>query len=194
MSDYFAKAMTKFFRFVADTFFRKRYGHRAVVLETVAAVPGMIAGMLTHFASLRTLKRGYGAKIHEMLEEAENERKHLIFMLKLVKPTRLEKLIIVAAQISFSVFYFTLYMISSKTAHRMVGYFEEEAVVSYSDYIKQIDEGAIKNVPAPESAIVYYNLPSHAKLRDMLVCIRKDEEKHSLVNHGYADGEGSIIK
>jgi len=44
-TDYFAKSMTKFFRFFADTFFAKRYGHRAVVLETVAGVPGMIAGM-----------------------------------------------------------------------------------------------------------------------------------------------------
>ena len=27
-------------RWFADTFFAKRYGHRAVVLETVAGVPG----------------------------------------------------------------------------------------------------------------------------------------------------------
>jgi len=33
--------VTKFLRLFADTFFAKRYGHRAVVLETVAAVPGM---------------------------------------------------------------------------------------------------------------------------------------------------------
>ena len=39
MKDIFAKSMTKFFRFMADTFFAKRYGHRAVVLETVAGVP-----------------------------------------------------------------------------------------------------------------------------------------------------------
>ena len=59
-TDYFAKSMTKFFRFFADTFFAKRYGHRAVVLETVAGVPGMVAGMLVHLKSLRTHKRGYG--------------------------------------------------------------------------------------------------------------------------------------
>ena len=43
-----AKSMTKFFRFTADMFFRERYGHRAVVLETIAGVPGMGAGMFTH--------------------------------------------------------------------------------------------------------------------------------------------------
>ena len=46
MRDWFAMSMTKFFRFFADTFFAKRYGHRAVVLETVAGVPGMVAGMI----------------------------------------------------------------------------------------------------------------------------------------------------
>ena len=53
-------SMTKFFRFVADTFFAKRYGHRAVVLETVAGVPGMVAGMWMHLTSLRQMKTGYG--------------------------------------------------------------------------------------------------------------------------------------
>ena len=39
MSDWFARSMTMFFRFLADVFFTTRYGHRAVVLETVAGVP-----------------------------------------------------------------------------------------------------------------------------------------------------------
>ena len=38
VSDAFAYSMTKFFRFIADSFFLQRYGHRAVVLETVAGV------------------------------------------------------------------------------------------------------------------------------------------------------------
>ena len=44
MSDWFARSMTAFFRFFADAFFASRYGHRAVVLETVAGVPGKVAG------------------------------------------------------------------------------------------------------------------------------------------------------
>ena len=56
MRNFFAMSMTKFFRFMADTFFAKRYGHRAVVLETVAGVPGMVAGMMLHFKSLRKMK------------------------------------------------------------------------------------------------------------------------------------------
>ena len=48
MSDRVALAFTKLLRFVADIFFKKKYGHRAVVLQTVAAVPAMFAGMLKH--------------------------------------------------------------------------------------------------------------------------------------------------
>ena len=39
--------MTRFFRFIADTFFVDRYGHRAVVLETVAGVPALVVGKPT---------------------------------------------------------------------------------------------------------------------------------------------------
>ena len=50
-SDRFALGFTKLLRFIADTFFAKRYGHRAIVLETVAAVPGMVGAMITHLTS-----------------------------------------------------------------------------------------------------------------------------------------------
>ena len=86
ISDNFAYSMTMFFRFIADTFFAQRYGHRAVVLETVAGVPGMVAGMWMHFKSLRSMKTGYGSHIREMLAEAENERMHLMFFIEIAKP------------------------------------------------------------------------------------------------------------
>ena len=60
ISDRVALAFTKLLRFIADTFFKKKYGHRAVVLETVAAVPGMVGGMLIHLKSLRKIKEDKG--------------------------------------------------------------------------------------------------------------------------------------
>ena len=109
MRNYFAMSMTKFFRFMADTFFAKRYGHRAVVLETVAGVPGMVAGMMLHFKSLRKMKTGYGPDIREMLAEAENERMHLMFFIEIAKPNFLERLLVLIAQIIFMIFYFVIY-------------------------------------------------------------------------------------
>tara|TARA_Y100001935_G_scaffold241304_1_gene230637 strand:+ start:1300 stop:1587 length:288 start_codon:yes stop_codon:yes gene_type:complete len=94
MSDFFAKSMTAFFRFIADTFFAQRYGHRAVVLETIAGVPGMVAGMWLHFKSLRKMKMGYGPDIREMLAEAENERMHLMFFIQLTKPNWFERALV----------------------------------------------------------------------------------------------------
>ena len=186
MKDTVARSMTKFFRFFADTFFAKRYGHRAVVLETVAGVPGMVAGMLVHLRSLRKMERGNGTMIHEMLAEAENERKHLMFFIEIVHPNWFERWLIVFAQFIFWHFYLITYLISPKTAHRMTHYFEAEAVKSYTEYLSLINKGEIENVPAPQLAIEYYNLPEDAKLADMVICIRADEEKHSKVNLEYS--------
>ena len=184
--DTIAKSMTMFFRFFADTFFAKRYGHRAVVLETIAGVPGMVAGMWIHLRSLRKLKTGYGPQIRELLAEAENERMHLMFFIEIAQPNWIERGLILLAQLIFWHFYFVMYVFFPKTAHRMIHYFEMEAVRSYSDYIDMIDLGKIDNTPAPQLAIDYYGLDSNAKLRDMLRRVRDDEKKHSEVNWDYS--------
>lgn len=183
----FARSQTKFFRFLADTFFAKRYGHRAVVLETIAAVPGMVGGMLTHLKSLRRLQKGNGTKIHELLEEAENERKHLMFFIEIAQPSVLERIIIVVAQFIFWHYYLLMYLVSPRTAHLMVAYFEEEAVRSYTDYLEELDKGTLKNVPAPQIAIEYYNLSEVATLREMIHCVREDERRHMNANRKYAE-------
>ncbi len=182
-----AMAMTKFFRFMADTFFAKRYGHRAVVLETVAGVPGMVAGMWLHFKSLRKMKTGYGPDIREMLAEAENERMHLMFFIEIAKPNIFERFLVLVAQFIFMVFYFIIYVVSYRLAHRMIAYFEEEAVRSYTDYLAMVEDGQVPNVPAPELAIEYYNLEKTARLTDLIKCVRADELHHSQINHKYAD-------
>lgn len=182
MSDKFAKGQTKFFRFFADTFFAKRYGHRAVVLETIAGVPGMVAGMWIHLKSLRQMKTGYGPIIRELLAEAENERMHLMFFIEIAKPNWFERLLILVAQGIFWNYYFLMYVFFPKTAHRMVHYFEEEAVRSYTDYISLIELGRIDNPPAPQLAIDYYDMKPDATLKDMIKNVRADEQKHSDVN------------
>ena len=189
LSDRFAYSMTIFFRFIADTFFAKRYGHRAVVLETIAGVPGMVAGMWMHFKSLRSMKAGYGKHIREMLAEAENERMHLMFFIEIAKPNILERSLVIFSQFLFGAFYFFMYVFFTKTAHRMIGFFEDEAVKSYTEYLKMIEDGEIENVKAPQIAIEYYDLKSNARLIDLVKCVKADEEHHSEVNHKYADEE-----
>ena len=127
-SDHFALGFTKVLRWGADTFFAKRYGHRAIVLETVAAVPGMVGATIQHLNSLRRMKDDDGW-IRTLMEEAENERMHLMTFIEIAKPTLFERIVVMAAQWVFYIGFFMLYIISSKTAHRIVGYFEEEAVL-----------------------------------------------------------------
>jgi len=186
-SDFFALSMTKFFRFVADTFFAKRYGHRAVVLETIAGVPGMVAGMLIHLRSLRKMKTGYGSQIREMLAEAENERMHLMFFIEIAKPNVFERFLVIAAQAIFMAFYLFMYIFFPKTSHRMIGYFEDEAVKSYTEYLKLVEDGKVMNIRAPKLAIEYYNLKKDARLSDLIISVRADEMHHAEVNHDYAD-------
>ena len=188
-SDRFALAFTKLLRFCADTFFAKRYGHRAIVLETVAAVPGMVGAMFTHLSSLRRMKDDEGW-IRTLLEEAENERMHLMTFIEIAKPTLFERMVILLAQWVFLVLFSILYLFSSKTAHRVVGYFEEEAVISYTMYLKEIDEGRSPNVPAPAIAKHYWKMADDATLRDVVLLVRADEAHHRDVNHGYSSKLG----
>jgi ubiquinol oxidase len=85
MAERLALAVTRLLRFFADTFFATRYGHRAIVVETVAAMPGMVSA------------------------------------------TVLERFIILIAQWIFRLGFFLLHLDSRRTAHRLVGYSEEEA-------------------------------------------------------------------
>ncbi|CAL5438658.1 unnamed protein product [Camellia sinensis] len=153
----------KILRIPTDIFFQiildRRYGCRAMMLETVAAVPGMVGGMLLHLRSLRKFEQS-GGWIKALLEEAENERMHLMTMVELVKP---------------------------KWYERIVGYLEEEAIHSYTEYLKDIDDGKIENVPAPVIAIDYWRLPKDATLKDVITVIRADEAHHRDVNHFASD-------
>ena len=186
LSDRVALGFTKFLRFLADTFFKKRYGHRAVVLETVAAVPGMVGGMLLHLKSLRKMEDDKGW-IKILLDEAANERMHLMTFIEVAKPTFIERAIIMIAQFIFILMYLFIYLVSPRTAHRVVGYFEEEAVISYTDYLNELESGKIKDQPAPDIAINYWNLPLHATLKDVVRVIRDDEAGHRDVNHKFAN-------
>ncbi|NBQ06167.1 MAG: oxidase [Betaproteobacteria bacterium] len=187
ISDRIAWLFTKTMRFFADTFFQKRYGHRAVVLETVAGVPGMVAGMWTHLTSLRKMQTGYGPKIRTLLSEAENERMHLMTFIEIAKPNAFERLLVLIAQAIFWNLFFVIYVFFPRTAHRIVGYFEEEAVYSYTEYLREIDTGKIPNTPAPQIAIDYWKLSQDATLRDVVIAVREDEAKHRDVNHQFAD-------
>ncbi|MDP3533778.1 alternative oxidase [Halomonas sp. M1] len=185
-SDRIAYRLVRFMRFFADVFFAGRYGHRAVILETVAAVPGMVGGAIQHLHALRRIKDDDGW-IRTLLDEAENERMHLMTFIEVAKPNRFERFIIMLAQGIFFNLFFLLYLCSSKTAHRVVGYLEEEAVYSYTEYLEGIDRGEYENIPAPQIAIDYWNLPQDARLREVVVAVRADEADHRDTNHDFAD-------
>ena len=186
LADRVALGLTRLLRWGADLFFARRYGHRAVVLETVAAVPGMVGATLQHLKALRRMRDESGW-IQTLLDEAANERMHLMTFIEIARPTRLERALVLIVQGAFYNLFFLLYLLSPRTAHRVVGYFEEEAVVSYTRFLEEIDGGRIANVAAPRIAKDYWRLGEAATLRDVVLAVRADEMQHRDVNHGFAD-------
>jgi ubiquinol oxidase len=170
----------------ASILFEERYGHRAIVLETIASVPGMVGALFQHLKSLRFIRDDNGW-IKALLDEAENERIHLLVYSEITRPTIFERALIIVVQLFFYVVYSFLYLLSPRTAHRVVGYFEEEAIHSYERYLELVHEGKHENVPATALGKSYWRLNDDARLSDMIEATIKDEMLHRDVNHRFAD-------
>lgn len=195
--DTVAYTLVKICRWSFDTLSLYRFGtlttrkvvNRCLFLETVAGVPGMVGGMVRHMSSLRGMKRDHGW-IHTLLEEAENERMHLLTFMQIRKPGFVFRAAILVTQgIMFNALFF-LYLLNPRFVHRFVGYLEEEAVMTYSKIIHEIDAGRLtefNGTGIPDVARNYWRLGPDATFRDMFNVIRADEAGHRLVNHTFAD-------
>lgn len=195
--DKLALLLTKTFRTIYDNLSgynpgkmnESQYLRRCIFLETFAGVPGFIAGIIRHLQSLRYLKAD-GGWIHHLLEEAENERMHLFTWLSIRKPGILLRFSIILGQLVFLSGYSLMYIISPTLAHRFIGYLEEEAIKTYTQLLKDLDEGKLpewEKMKASEEAIKYWNLNKNAKFRDVVLSIRADECSHREFNHYFAD-------
>jgi hypothetical protein len=164
----------------------KKWLIRFIFLETVAGVPGMVGGMLRHMRSLRAMKRDNGW-IETLLEDAYNERMHLLTFLRMAEPGWFMKFMILGAQGVFCNAFFLSYLASPKICHRFVGYLEEEAVHTYTLAIQDLEAGLLpgwENLEAPEIAIKYWNMPEgHQTMKDLLYYVRADEAKHREIHH-----------
>lgn len=114
--------------------------------------------MIRHYRSLRTMKRDHGW-IHTLLEEAENERMHLLTFLEIKKPGPLFRFLVLAGQGFFANAFFLSYLISPNVCHRFVGYLEEEAVKTYTHTLELLDKGKLPKLaatPVPQVAKFYW--------------------------------------
>jgi len=159
---------------------------RIIFLETVAGVPGMVAGMLRHLRSLRTMQQDNGW-INTLLAEAENERMHLLTFMNMRKPGPVFRGMVILAQGVLCNMFFLAYLASPKTCHAAVGYLEEEAVKTYTHALKDIDSGKLwAGVSAPAMARTYWRLPDGSDMKDLVLAVRADEACHSHVNHTFS--------
>lgn len=146
----------------------------------------MVAGMLRHLHSMRRMKRDNGW-IETLLEESYNERMHLLTFLKMAEPGWFMRMMVLGAQGVFFNSMFVSYLVSPRTCHRFVGYLEEEAVITYTRAIGDIEAGKLpmfEKMPAPDIAVQYWDMPEGRRtMKDLLLYIRADESKHREVNH-----------
>jgi len=165
---------------------------RLIVLESIAGVPGFVAAAVRHFRSLRLMRRDHGW-IATLLEEAENERMHLLFCLNMFRAGWVTRNVVIAAQFVMTPFLLSVYLLHPKSMHRFVGYLEETACKTYVNVINHIETPGThlhrewSALPAPPRAIGYYHLPTNAKWVDTLKCMMADEANHRDVNHTFAD-------
>jgi len=167
----------------------KEWMLRFLFLESIAGVPGMVAATLRHLQSLRLMRRDNGW-IHTCLEEAENERMHLMTFMTIRQPSIFLRAMVLGAQGVFYNLFFLTYLVSPKACHRFVGYLEEEAVITYSRAVNDLEAGYLPewaDLSAPDIAIDYWRLAPNAKMIDVLYAIRSDETTHRFVNHSLAN-------
>lgn len=165
---------------------------RCIFLESIAGVPGMVAAMIRHLHSLRLLKRDK-AWIETLLDEAYNERMHLLTFIKIGQVSWFTRFFVYMGQGVFCNIFFFMYLLLPRYCHRFVGYLEEEAVSTYTHLINDLKE---KRLPAfdktevPHLAQQYWpELNEKSTFLDLIQRIRADESKHREVNHTLANLE-----
>jgi len=108
----------------------------------------------------------------------------------LKQPSIFYRALILGAQGVFYNLFFFSYIVSPATCHRFVGYLEEEAVITYTRCIEEIEGGRLPewaNKAAPEIAKDYWRLGPNASLLDVIYAVRSDETTHRFVNHSLAN-------
>jgi len=140
------------------------------------------------------MRRDHGW-IHTLLEEAENERMHLLVFMTVFQPSLATRTLVVATQACLVTLLVGVYAVRPSTVHRFVGYLEETAVGTYTSVIGHLTTPgsrlnlAWKDTPAPAIARCYWRLPDNARLVDVLRHIAADETHHRDVNHTFAGME-----
>lgn len=131
-----------------------------------------------------------GGLINMFLEEANNERMHLLTFVGMKNPGLLFRASVIGSQFVFGTAFFLSYTISPKFCHRFVGYIEEEACSTYTKIIE-----AIENAPdgsdlaqwrteiAPKIGRSYWHLGRDGTVLDLMYAVRADEAEHRDVNH-----------
>jgi len=157
------------------------------ILSTIH--PFILHFIAKHFRSLRNMSRD-GGMLNMFLEEANNERMHLLTFIKMKQPGYAFRAAVIGAQFGFGSFFLAAYMINPAWCHRFVGYIEEEACHTYTKILKEMESAEAgselamwRSEDAPKIAKAYWHLGEHGTILDVMKAVRADEAEHRDVNH-----------
>lgn len=165
---------------------------RLILLESIAGVPPFIMAGYRHFRALRKLTYD-GGRIYTHLEEAENERMHLISCMQIFEASWKTTAAVYGAQLFITPFCWFFCLANPRWLNRFVGYLEETACETYGTVLRACNDPSKKlykewhDKPAPPAAIQYWQLPENATWPDALLRIYADETQHRDINHTFAN-------
>ena len=132
------------------------------------------ARRMNHLSCLRRMRDDEGW-IRTLMDEAENERMHLMTFIEIAKPTWFERAGDPRRAVGFLPVFFALYLVS--LAHRAPRgrLFRGRGGDQLHPLPQRDRRGPLANVPAPAIAMHYWKLPADATLRDVVLAVRADE-------------------
>lgn len=168
--------------------FTRGYGERleakALVLETLAAIPAIVIGAIRALRAQR--RRTDDALVRDCATEADNEHAHMLAFAAITELTWVDRLVVVMGQPVLAAAFALLHTVSERAAHRLCGHFEEEAMRTYAHHRAAVAAGRPDPVLGA-FACERWSLPMGSRLSALLPILEQEESEHGRRHHEVAD-------
>ena len=193
--DYIALYGVRCLRWVAHRTYRDRFLHRSFPLVALAPVFPLTSVVAAHFGGV--VRHSHYGPAHQerssrLLDELHNKEMHYAAMLEFASVRPFDRCFIAVCRALCHVVYAVASLIAPRMGYRFVAYLAEEATVTLTHFVNDIDTGHIADVPATPMCVTYWAMPKGGptggcSLRDVVLRLRTDAMTHRDWNHHRAN-------
>eukprot|EP00760_Papus_ankaliazontas_P011346 PhM_4_TR14726/c0_g1_i1/m.78878/K17893/AOX1, AOX2; ubiquinol oxidase len=191
--DYFALGLVRVIRAIANMSYRDRYIHRCfplVALGPALPLASAAAHQLRTTLSMRKYDDAFNERCLKLLEEAHNKQMHYATLCEFTSLTTGDRVLTTLAQFFCSCFFWLFSFLFPRVACRTLAYMAEEATVTLTHFVNDIDAGRIADIPTTTLCNEYWEMPPETTLRDAVLRMRTDvmvtrDWNHHLANQGW---------